>query len=135
MIQELQHDVMKGIIGYYRAAETSCFKGPTHIDYSLNEKTGSIYEKGFPDSSVYVFPKLTARTAASGAGYQDELHLGVAKQFFETFTSRGDTVADLFCGSGTGVAAAALLRLDCVAVDISEKAVLFNLSLLCRVVE
>jgi hypothetical protein len=125
-LQKLKKDVVKGVIAYVKGGEGGGkFYGPSPVDYTTLESEKNIYDSGFPDSSVYVYPKVTRAFAFNKKDYTNELHLGVAKQFFEAFTVRGDTVGSFYCGGGTGAAAAMLLGLNSVSVDVEGAKVHF----------
>ena len=122
-LQKLCKDVVKGVIAYVKVKKDATFPGPSPMDYtSLNSKE-NIYNSCFPDSSVYVYPKVTASFAYQSGKADSELHLGVAKQFFESFALRGETVANFYCGGGTGGAAAMMIGMNCVSVDIEDSQV------------
>lgn len=123
-LQQLRRDVVKGVIAYVKTTPTDKFFGPCPVDFTDTEFSTNIYNKGFPDSSIYVYPKVTQNFAYNKAGFERELHLGVAKQFFEAFAVRGECIASLYCGGGTGAAAAMLLGLNSVSVDIEERQVM-----------
>lgn len=127
-LQKLKKDVVKGVIAYVKGGQGGGrFYGPSPVDYTSQDSDKNIYDGGFPDSSVYVYPKVTPGYAYNKADYGNELHLGVAKQFFEGFTVRGDTVGSFYCGGGTDAAAAMLLGLNSVSVDVeSAKVVIFH---------
>jgi hypothetical protein len=58
-LQKLCKDVVKGVIAYVKVKKDATFPGPSPMDYtSLNSKE-NIYNSCFPDSSVYVYPKVT----------------------------------------------------------------------------
>jgi hypothetical protein len=122
-IQKLRKDVVKGVIAYVNN-KGAMFGGPSPVDYTDPTSKKNIYNGGFPDTNVYVYPKVVESFAYQKNKFASELHLGVAKQFFETFCKRGETVASFYCGGGTGAAAAMLIGMNCVSVDIEETQVL-----------
>lgn len=132
-LQKLCNDVVKGVIAYVKVKEDATFPGPSPQDYtSLNSKE-NIYNSCFPDSSVYVYPKVTESFAYQSGKADTELHLGVAKQYFESFALRGETVANFYCGGGTGAAAAMMIGMNCISVDIEDSQVLScNMRITCR---
>jgi hypothetical protein len=122
-LQKLRSDVVKGVLAY-ATKDGGRFFGPHCIDYTAPNSKENIYSEGFPDSSVYVYPKMSAAFAFDKLNYKEEMHLGVPKQFFEAFTVPGDVVGSFYCGGGTGAAAATMLGRHSVSVDIEPTRVM-----------
>lgn len=135
------------IIHFY--SKTPDFKfNPVHESYSPNTNIDQIFQKrarnkhgrttykktddgnlelterkkGVPLSDVWEIPYLNPK-ARERAGYPSQKPVVLLERIIKLVTDEGDTVVDPFCGSGTTLVAAKLLKRKFVGIDISEDAV------------
>lgn len=112
----------------------------TNIDQILqarkrNEKGKSAYQrdengqtvlanekKGVPLSDVWNIPFLNPK-ARERVGYPTQKPILLLERIIELVTDKNDLVLDPFCGSGTTLIAAGLLKREFIGIDISEDAV------------
>ena len=79
-------------------------------------------KKGVPLSDVWDIPYLNPK-ARERVGYPTQKPILLLQRIIELVTDEGDWVLDPFCGSGTAMVAAKLLRRNSIGIDISEEAV------------
>ena len=135
------------IIFFY--SKTSDFKfNPTYTDYSpttnldqifqkriRDEKGKTVYKisengntelmkekKGVPLSDVWEIPYLNPK-AKERTGYPTQKPILLLERIIKLVTTKGDTVLDPFCGSGTTLVAAQILGRKFVGIDQSKDAV------------
>ncbi|PHS25172.1 MAG: site-specific DNA-methyltransferase [Robiginitomaculum sp.] len=88
---------------------------------------GSGTKKGVPLSDVWDIPFLNPK-AKERTGYPTQKPVLLLNQIIELVTEEGDVVLDPFCGSGTTLVAASLLKRHSIGIDVSEKAILLSKS-------
>ena len=78
-------------------------------------------EGGMPVSDVWtdIYSLQTITQSKEIQGYPTQKPLKLLKRIIEASTNEGDVVLDTFCGCGTSVVAAAMLKRKFVGVDIS----------------
>lgn len=79
-------------------------------------------KKGVPLSDVWEIPYLNPK-ARERAGYPSQKPVVLLERIIKLVTDEGDTVVDPFCGSGTTLVAAKLLKRKFAGIDISEDAI------------
>ena len=79
-------------------------------------------KKGVQLSDVWDIPYLNPK-ARERAGYPTQKPLLLLERIVQLTTNEGDWVLDPFCGSGTTLVAAKLLRRNAIGIDISSDAV------------
>lgn len=93
--------------------------------YKLDENGEAIYsneKKGVPLSDVWEIPFLNPK-AKERTGYPTQKPILLIERIILISTNEGDTVLDPFCGSGTTLVAAKLLKRRFTGIDISAEAV------------
>lgn len=112
----------------------------TNVDQILQRRTRdefnkSIYDRddkgqvipsgtkaGVPMSDVWDIPFLNPK-AKERSGYPTQKPVLLLDRIVQLSTNEGDTVLDPFCGSGTTLVAAALLKRRAIGMDVSSDAV------------
>lgn len=79
-------------------------------------------KKGVPLSDVWNIPFLNPK-AKERVGYPTQKPILLLERIIEIASDEGDFILDPFCGSGTTLVAAALLRRHSLGIDISADAV------------
>lgn len=79
-------------------------------------------KKGVPLSDVWEIPFLNPK-AAERTGYPTQKPILLLEQIIKISTEEGDTVLDPFCGSGTTLIAAKLLKRNFIGIDRSQDAI------------
>ena len=79
-------------------------------------------KKGVPLTDVWDIPYLNPR-AKERCGYPTQKPILLLERIIEVSTDEGDIVIDPFCGSGTTLVAAKLLKRTSIGIDVSEDAV------------
>ena len=94
--------------------------------YARDAKNGAVIsngaKKGVPLSDVWEIPFLNPK-AKERVGYPTQKPVLLMNQIITLVTDEGDTVLDPFCGSGTTLVAANLLKRNSIGIDISEEAI------------
>ncbi|CAM3971258.1 site-specific DNA-methyltransferase [Phaeobacter inhibens] len=83
---------------------------------------GSGNKKGVPLSDVWEIPFLNPK-AKERVGYPTQKPVLLLNQIIKLTTDEGDVVLDPFCGSGTTLVAAQLLKRNSIGIDISSEAI------------
>ena len=112
----------------------------TNVDQILQRRARDIYNKvvyqrddqgnvvasgdkrGVPLSDVWDIPYLNPK-ARERTGYPTQKPLLLLERIIEIASSTGDVVLDPFCGSGTTLVAAKLLRRHAIGIDIDQDAI------------
>ena len=98
-------------------------KGKTVYKISENGNTELMKEKkGVPLSDVWEIPYLNPK-AKERTGYPTQKPILLLERIIKLVTTKGDTVLDPFCGSGTTLVAAQILGRKFVGIDQSKDAV------------
>jgi len=79
-------------------------------------------KKGVPLSDVWDIPYLNPK-AKERNGYPTQKPILLLEQIIKIGSDEGDIVLDPFCGSGTTLAAAKLLKRQYIGIDVSEDAI------------
>ena len=79
-------------------------------------------KKGVPLNDVWNIPFLNPK-ASERVGYPTQKPLLLIERIIELCTDTGDIVLDPFCGSGTTIVAAKLLKRSGIGIDISKEAI------------
>ncbi len=79
-------------------------------------------KKGVPLFDVWDIPYLNPK-AKERVGYPTQKPLLLLERIVRVSTKEGDVVLDPFCGSGTTIVAASLLRRHAIGIDISDDAI------------
>lgn len=79
-------------------------------------------KKGVPVSDVWDIPFLNPK-AKERVGYPTQKPILLLERIIQISTDKDDTVLDPFCGSGTTLLAAELLKRNGIGIDISSEAV------------
>lgn len=79
-------------------------------------------KKGVPLSDVWNIPYLNPK-AKERTGYPTQKPIMLLEQIISLTTDEGDTVLDPFCGSGTTLVAAQLLKRDYIGIDKLTEAI------------
>lgn len=79
-------------------------------------------KKGVPLADVWEIPYLNPK-AKERAGYPTQKPLLLIERIIKLVTDKGDTVLDPFCGSGTTLVAAQLLKRKYIGIDQLKEAV------------
>ncbi|MCY4197575.1 MAG: site-specific DNA-methyltransferase [Rhodobacteraceae bacterium] len=79
-------------------------------------------KKGVPLSDVWEIPFLNPK-AKERVGYPTQKPVRLLNQIIKLATDEGDVVLDPFCGSGTTLVAAQLLKRHSIGIDISSEAI------------
>lgn len=79
-------------------------------------------KKGVPLSDVWDIPYLNPK-AKERTGYPTQKPIILLERIINLVTDKGDLVLDPFCGSGTTLVAAHLLKRDYIGIDCSDEAV------------
>ncbi len=79
-------------------------------------------KKGVPLSDVWEIPYLNPK-ANERNGYPTQKPILLLEQIIKIGSNEGDVVLDPFCGSGTTLAAAKLLKRKYIGIDISDAAI------------
>ena len=79
-------------------------------------------KKGVPLSDVWEIPYLNPK-AKERVGYPTQKHLLLIERIIKLVTDKGDTVLDPFCGSGTTLVAAQLMKRRYIGIDQSKSAI------------
>jgi site-specific DNA-methyltransferase (adenine-specific) len=66
---------------------------------------------------------MVGRTSSERVGYQTQKPKKLLKRIIELYSSKGDIVADFFCGSGTTLVVAKELEREYIGCDIEENAI------------
>ncbi len=93
--------------------------------YQRDENGEVVYGGKKPDvplSDVWEIPFLNPK-AKEKTGYPTQKPIMLLEQIISLSTDEGDTVLDPFCGSGTTLVAAHLMKRYSVGIDISKEAV------------
>lgn len=93
--------------------------------YALDENGDVQYggsKRGVPLSDVWEIPFLNPK-AKERTGYPTQKPILLLERIVQISTDEGDTVLDPFCGSGTTLLAANILKRSAIGIDISEEAV------------
>lgn len=93
------------------------YKTQTNGSYDLMEE-----KNGVPLSDVWEIPYLNPK-ANERVGYPTQKPVILLERIIELVTDEGDIVLDPFCGSGTTLVAAKLLRRKYIGIDKSEDAI------------
>lgn len=91
----------------------TCENGNTEL---MEEK------KGVPLSDVWEIPYLNPK-AKERVGYPTQKPILLLERIIELVTDEGDIVLDPFCGSGTTLVAAQILKRNCIGIDQSKDAI------------
>jgi len=83
---------------------------------------GNGSKKGVPLSDVWEIPFLNPK-AKERIGYPTQKPVLLLNRIIEIATDEGDVVLDPFCGSGTTLVAAQLLKRNSIGIDISSEAI------------
>lgn len=90
------------------------------------DKEGNIimngYKKGVPLGDVWDIPFLNPK-AKERTGYPTQKPILLLERIIRLVTDKGDLVLDPFCGSGTTLVAAQLLKRRYIGIDISPEAI------------
>ena len=78
-----------------------------------DRKVIQLNEKGKIPSNVFQFPTAAAVTAA--------FHIDLPSWFIKALTDEGDTVLDMFAGSGTTCLAAKKLNRKYIGIELKEE--------------
>ena len=79
-------------------------------------------KKGVPLSDVWEIPYLNPK-AKERNGYPTQKPILLLEQIIKIGSNEGDTVLDPFCGSGTTLAAAKILKRKYIGIDMSDDAI------------
>ena len=79
-------------------------------------------KKGVPLFDVWDIPYLNPK-GKERVGYPTQKPLLLLERIVRVSTKEGDVVLDPFCGSGTTIVAASLLRRHAIGIDISDDAI------------
>ncbi len=79
-------------------------------------------KKGVPLNDVWEIPYLNPK-AKERVGYPTQKPILLLERIISIATDVGDTVLDPFCGSGTTLVAAKLLKRNSIGIDLSEDAI------------
>lgn len=79
-------------------------------------------KKGVPMSDVWDIPFLNPK-AKERTGYPTQKPIELLERIISISTDEGDVVLDPFCGSGTTIVAAELMKRGGIGIDISSEAV------------
>lgn len=79
-------------------------------------------KKGVPLSDVWEIPYLNPK-AKERVGYPTQKPIILLERIIEIASDEGDIVLDPFCGSGTTLVAAKLLKRKCIGIDASQDAI------------
>lgn len=79
-------------------------------------------KKGVPLSDVWEIPYLNPK-AGERTGYPTQKPVLLLEQIIKIASNENDLILDPFCGSGTTLVAAALLKRRAIGIDVSEDAV------------
>ncbi|MEG0517100.1 MAG: site-specific DNA-methyltransferase [Clostridia bacterium] len=79
-------------------------------------------KKGVPLSDVWEIPYLNPK-AKERNGYPTQKPILLLEQIIKISTDQNDIILDPFCGSGTTLAAAKLLKRQYIGIDFSEEAI------------
>ena len=79
-------------------------------------------KKGVPLGDVWDIPYLNPK-AAERTGYPTQKPVLLLEQIIKIASNENDLILDPFCGSGTTLVAAALLKRRAIGIDVSEDAV------------
>lgn len=93
--------------------------------YSKDENGHIIYaqeKKGVPLGDVWEIPFLNPK-AKERTGYPTQKPILLLERIIGLTTNEGDTVLDPFCGSGTSLVTASLMKRNYIGIDISEEAI------------
>jgi len=93
--------------------------------YATDEDGAIIFDgnkKGVPLGDVWDIPFLNPK-AKERTGYPTQKPLLLLERIISLVTDEGDVVLDPFCGSGTTLVAAKLLRRQSIGIDISPDAI------------
>jgi len=83
---------------------------------------GNFNKKGVPLSDVWEIPYLNPK-AKERNGYPTQKPILLLEQIIKIATDEGDIVLDPFCGSGTTLVSAKLLKRNYIGFDLSAKAI------------
>ena len=83
---------------------------------------GNGIKKGVPLSDVWEIPFLNPK-AKERVGYPTQKPIILMNKIIELVTEEGDVVLDPFCGSGTTLVSAKILRRNSIGIDISKQAI------------
>ncbi len=93
--------------------------------YARNDNgkvVGNGAKKGVPLSDVWEIPFLNPK-AKERVGYPTQKPVLLMNKIIEPVTDENDVVLDPFCGSGTTLVAAQLLKRNSIGIDIAEEAI------------
>ncbi len=79
-------------------------------------------KKGVPLSDVWHIPFLNPK-ARERVGYPTQKPVLLLERIIKIASNEGDLILDPFCGSGTTLVAAKLLKRRCIGIDISNDAI------------
>ncbi|MEW6238276.1 MAG: site-specific DNA-methyltransferase [Candidatus Omnitrophota bacterium] len=79
-------------------------------------------KRGVPLSDVWEIPYLNPK-AKERTGYPTQKPILLLERIIQLVTDKGDLVLDPFCGSGTTLVAAELLKREFIGIDISKDAI------------
>ena len=94
-------------------------------EYKKDDKNQVVIDnnkKGVPLSDVWEIPYLNPK-AKERVGYPTQKPILLLEKLIQLVTDEGDVVLDPFCGSGTTLVAAQLLKRKYIGIDISFEAV------------
>jgi len=93
--------------------------------YALSEEGTTIFngqKKGVPLGDVWDIPYLNPK-AKERIGYPTQKPILLLERIIQLATDEGDFVLDPFCGSGTSLVAAQMLKRNCIGIDNSSDAI------------
>jgi site-specific DNA-methyltransferase (adenine-specific) len=95
------------------------------VAYAKDEQGEILYgneKKGVPLSDVWEIPFLNPK-ARERTGYPTQKPILLLERMIALASDEGDLILDPFCGSGTTLVAALLLKRRCIGIDRSEEAI------------
>lgn len=94
--------------------------------YKMDTNGSAIYsneKKGVPLSDVWDIPFLNPK-AKERVGYPTQKPILLLEKIIEISTNENDLILDPFCGSGTTLVAASLLKRKYIGIDINPEAII-----------